>query len=233
MPRLFCHGASVQTLRAVIALSLCVVLPAVTAQAQTGPNAACTVTNANIVSQDLGDVTITCTALSEAFGRQLAEILTRVLQDRLDPQMVLGKLDDIDQVPQEGIARTVSEAQRQLMIQSLSGKPTGQIAITAHPEVADSAEFAKGIATSLLQAGWEIAGQQIRRAAPPSLDPVPGLAVVVRDKNAPPRPALQVKAALNAAHITAPLVADPTLDSGTVLVWVGRRPSFASATPAK
>src|ERR1051326_7327720 len=200
VPRMFRPGASMLMIRAAIAFGLCLALPVAAAQAQSGPNAACTVTNANIVSQDLGDVTITCTALSEAFGRQLADILTRVLQDRLDPQMVLGKLDDIDQVPQEGVARTVNEAQRQLIIQSLSGKPTGQIAVTAHPEVADSADFAKGIATSLLQAGWEIEGQQIRRAAPPSLDPVPGLAVVVRDKSAPPRPALQVKAALNAAH---------------------------------
>ncbi|MGC2415233.1 MAG: hypothetical protein WA459_21360 [Stellaceae bacterium] len=220
-------------IRAAIALGFFLVISAGTAHAQTAPTAACTVSNVNILSQDLGDVTITCSGLSEAFGRQLADILTHILQDRLDPQMVMGKLDEVDQVPQEGIARTVSESQRQLIIQSLSGKPTGQISITAHPEVADSAEFAKGIATSLLQAGWVIEGQQIRRAAPPSLDPVPGLAVVVRDKNAPPRPALLVKAALNAAHITAALVADPTLDSGTVLVWVGRRPTFASATPAK
>ncbi len=138
------------------------------------------------VSQDLGDVTITCSGLSEAFGRQLADILTRVLQDRLDPQMVMGKLDEVDQVPQEGIARTVSEDQRQLIIHSLSGKPAGQIAITAHPEVADSADFAKGIATSLLRAGWAIEGQEIRRVALTSLDPVPGLAIVVRDKDTPP-----------------------------------------------
>jgi hypothetical protein len=220
-------------IRAAIALSLFLVVPAGTAHAQTAPAAACTVSNVNIVSQDLGDVTINCSGLSEAVGRQLADILTHILQDRLDPQMVIEKLDDIDQVPQEGIARTVDESQRQRIIQSLSGKPVGQIAITAHPEVSDSAEFAKAIATSLLQAGWEIEGQQIRRAAPPSLDPVPGLAVVVRDKNTPPRPALLVKAALNAAHITAALVADPTLPSGTVLVWVGRRPTFASAAPAK
>jgi len=231
MPRLFCHGAAMSMTRAAIALGLCLVVPATTARAET--TAGCTVTNVNIVAEDLGDVTITCTALSEAFGKQLADILTRVLQDRLDPQMVMEKLDEVDQVPREGVARTVDESQRQLIIQSLSGKPTGQIAITAHPEVSDSAGFAKAIATSLLQAGWEIEGQQIRRAAPPSLDAVPGLAIVVRDRNAPPRPALLVKAALNAAHITAALLADPTLASGTVLLWVGRRPVFTSATPAR
>lgn len=218
-------------MRSAIAFSLVVVVPAAGAHAETG--AACTVSNVNIVSQDLGDVTINCSGLSEAVGRQLADIMTHILQDRLDPQMVIAKLNEVDQVPPEGVARTVTESQRQLIIESLSGKPVGQIAITAHPEVTDSAEFAKGIATSLLQAGWAIEGQQIRRAAPPSLDAVPGLAIVVRDKNAPPQPALQVKAALNAAHITAALVADPTLDSGTVLVWVGRRPTFASAAPAK
>jgi hypothetical protein len=231
MPRLFCQGAAMSMIRAAIALGLFAVVPAGTAHAQTA--AACPVTNVNIGSQDLGDVTITCSGLSEAFGRQLADILTHILQDRLDPQTVIAKLDEADQVPQEGIARTVDENQRQLIIKSLSGKPTGQIAITAHPEVSDSAGFAKAIATSLLQAGWEIEGQQVRRAAPPSLDPVPGLAVVVRDKNAPPRPALLVKAALNAACITAALVADPTLASGTVLIWVGRRPEFAPTAPAK
>lgn len=233
MPRLFCHGAAMSMIRAEIALSLFLVALAGTAHAQTAPTAACTVSNVNIVSQDLGDVTITCSGLSEVFGRQLADILTHILQDRLDPQMVMAKLDEVDQVPEEGVARTVNENQRQLIIKSLSGKPSGQIAITAHPEVSDSAEFATAIATSLLQAGWVIEGQQIRRAAPPSLDPVPGLAIVVRDKNAPPRPALLVKAALNAAHITAALVADPTLASGTVLIWVGRRPEFASTAPAK
>jgi len=122
---------------------------------------------------------------------------------------------------------------RQQIIKSLFGKPAGQIAITAHPVVTDSAEFATAIAAPLLQVGWQIEGQQIRRAAPKSLEPVPGLAIVVRDKGAAPPQALLLKAALNAAHITAPLVADPSAAPEATLLWVGRRPAFTSAEPAK
>jgi hypothetical protein len=185
------------------------------------------------VSPDQGEVTIGCSGLSEAFGKQFADILTRILQNRLDPQMVLAKLDEVDRVPLEGVARIVDDNQRQLIIQNLHGKPAGQIAITAHPLVEDSAEFAKAIATSLLQVGWQIEGQQIRRAAPKSLDSVPGIAVVVHDRGAPPPPALQLRAALNAAHITAALVADPALPPEATMLWVGRRPAFGSTGPAK
>src|SRR6266851_1811521 len=135
--------------------------------------------------------------------------------------------------PDQGVARTVDDNQRQQIIQSLFGKPAGQIAITAHPVVTDSAEFATAIATPLLQVGWQIEGQQIRRAAPKSLEPVAGLAIVVRDKGAAPPEALLLKAALSAAHITAALVADPSLAPDATLLWVGRRPAFTSTEPAK
>jgi len=104
--------------------------------------------------------------LSEAFGKQLTEILTRILKNRLDPQMVLAKLEEVDQVPPEGVARTVDENQRHLIIQSLIGKPVEQIAITAHLMVEDSAEYAKALATPLMMVGWQIEGNQVRRAAP-------------------------------------------------------------------
>jgi hypothetical protein len=227
MPRLFCHGAAMFIIRSAIALGLFWVVSASPAWAE----GACTVTDVNMPTPDQGTVTISCSGLSEAFGRQFADILTRILQNRLDPQMVMVKLDEVDRVPEEGIARTVDENQRQLIIQSLFGKPPGQIAITAHPSIEDSAEFAKAIATPLLQVGWRIEGQQIRRAAPQSLEPVPGLAVVVRDKGAAPEQALQLKAALNAAHIAAGLVADPTLGPEATLLWIGRRPGFTA--PAK
>jgi len=186
-----------------------------------------------MVTPDQGTVSIDCSGLSEAFGRQFADILTRILKDRLDPQTVMAKLDEVERVPQEGVARTVTDDQRQLMIQSLHGKPPGQIAITAHPIVDDSAEFAKAIATPLLQVGWQIVGQQIRRAAPPALEAVPGLAVVVHDKAAAPQQALQLQAALSAAHIATTLVSDPTVAPDATLLWVGRRPSFTSTEPAK
>src|SRR5579862_8352380 len=68
MPRLSSLGAAMLMTRAAVALCLFLVVPAATAHAQT--TAGCTVTNVNIVAQDLGDVTITCTALSEEFGKQ-------------------------------------------------------------------------------------------------------------------------------------------------------------------
>jgi len=233
MPRLFYDGAAMLMMRYAMLFSVFWVVSAGTARADDTAPAACAVATVNILSQDQGDVTIGCTRLSEAVGREFADILNRILQDRLDPQMVLAKLDEVDQVPDAGVARTVDESQRQLILQNLSGKPAGQIAVTAHPEAGDGAEYAKEIATTLLQVGWQIDGQQIRRAAPPSLDPIPGLAVVVHDKGTPPPQAVRLKAALNAAHITAALVADPTLAAGTTLLWVGRRPGLTPAEPAK
>jgi hypothetical protein len=230
MPRLFCRDAATMTMRSVIALGLCWAVSADPARAD---DAGCTVTDVNMATPDQGAVTIGCAGLSEAFGRQFSEILTRILKDRLDPQAVMAKLDEVDRVPQEGVARTVDETQRQLLIQALHGKPPGQIAITAHPAVEDSAEFAKAIATPLLQVGWGIEGQQIRRAAPTALEPVPGLALVVRDKGAAPPQALQLRAALTAAHIATALVADPNLGPDATLLWVGRRPGFTPTEAAK
>jgi len=137
------------------------------ARADEIPPAGCSFAGASFLSQaDLGDVTINCTGLSEAFGRQLTEILTRILKNRLDPQMVLAKLEEVDQVPPEGVARTVDDNQRHLIIQSLIGKPVEQIAITAHLSVEDSAEYAKALATPLMMVGWQIEANQVRRAAP-------------------------------------------------------------------
>ena len=220
-------------MRAAIVLGLFWAVSATPARAQDASAAGCTVTEVNMVTPEQGTVAISCSGLSEAFGRQFAVILTRILKNRLDPQIVIVKIDEVDRVPEEGIARTVDDNQRQVIIQSLFGKPAGQIAITAHPAVVDSAEFATAIAASLLQVGWQIEGQQIRRAAPKALEPVPGLAVVVRDKGAAPQQALQLKAALSAAHITASLVADPSLAPDATLLWVGRRPAFTSTEPAK
>jgi hypothetical protein len=238
MPRLFSHGTAMSMTRFSRALGLFLV--AATAMATTAsraedvPPAGCTLGSASFLSQpDQGDATINCTGLSEAVGRQLAEIMTRILQNRLDPQSVLAKLEEVDQIPQEGVARTVDENQRQLIIQNLIGKPVEQIAITAHQMVEDSAEYAKAIATPLMMVGWQIEGHQIRRAAPKSLDPVLGLALVVRDRGAPPQKALQLRAALAAAHIGAPLVSDPALAADATLLWVGRRPVLAPTEPAK
>jgi hypothetical protein len=220
-------------MRSLIAFGLCWVVSAGAASAQDALPVGCSVTAVNMVTQDQGTVTIDCSGLSEAFGKDFAAIMTRILKDRLDPQVVMRKLDEVDRVPEEGVARTVDENQRQLIIQSLFGKPPGQIAIIAHPKVEDSAEFAKAIATSLLQVGWQIEGQQIRRAAPQSLEPLLGVAVVVRDKGAAaPQQAVLLQAALNGAHITAALVTDPALAPDATVLWIGRRPEFLPE-PAK
>jgi hypothetical protein len=220
--------------RFAIALAFSLVVAAGAARAEDAPSAGCTVAAASFISQQAeGTATIACTGLGEGLGQQLADILTRIVQNRLDPELVMAKLAEVGGGQQEGGPRTVDEAQRQLIIQSLVGKPAGQIAITAHPGAEDSVEFAKAIATSLSMVGWQIEGRQIRRAAPKSLDPVRGIAVVVRDRGAPPPQALQLKAALTAAHIGAALVADASVAPDATLLWVGQRPAFMSPEPAK
>jgi hypothetical protein len=82
-------------------------------------------------------------------------------------------------------------------------------------------------------AGWQIEGHQIRRAAPKTLDPVSGLAVVVRDRDAPPQKAVRLRAALTAAHVNAPLVSDPSLAAEATVLWIGKRPTFMQADAAK
>jgi hypothetical protein len=186
----------------------------------------CALTSALLVSQDQGTVTIGCSGVSEAFGGQLADVLTRILQDRLDPQMVLAKLDEVERVPQDGVARVVSETQQQTIIQALLGKQPGRIAITAHPQVEDSADYAKSLAAPLIMVGWQIEGHQVRRTAPKLLEGVSGVALVVRSREAPPPQALQLRAALSAAHIVAPLVSDPALPADAMTLWIGRRPVF-------
>jgi hypothetical protein len=234
MPRLFSNGAAMLMTRFCLALGLVLVVSASASRAEDAPPAGCALASASFLSQpDQGEATITCSGLSEAFGRQFAEIMNRILQDRLDPQMVLAKLDEVDRVPEVDVARTIDEDQRQLMIQNLLGKPAAQIAIIAHPMVEDSAEFAKAIATQLLMLGWQIEGHQIRRAAPKLLEPVRGVALVVRDRGAAPQNALLLKAALAAAHINASLVADPALAPEATLLWIGRRPQFAATEPPK
>jgi hypothetical protein len=220
--------------RFLFALLLAFSVTATVAHAEDAPiPPTCSVSSANIGPQGKGDVAIGCSGLSEATGAQLAEIMTRILQNRLDPQMVLTKLDDVNRVPDDNVARIVDDSQRQKIIQNLVGKPHAQIAITAHPTVADSAEFARGIATALLQVGWQIEGQQIRRAAPKALDGIPGIAIVVRSQDSPPAKATQLRAALLAANIAAPLAADPTMAPDAALLWIGRRPAFNPAEQPK
>jgi hypothetical protein len=205
-----------------------------TARADDQPPIGCSVSSADISQETgIGNVSIGCAGLSEALGNRLADILTRILQNRLDPAMVWTKLDEVDRIPDEGVARTVDESQRQLILQYLHGKESAQIAIGAHMQVEDSADFAKAIATALLSLGWQIEGNQIRRAAPKALDQVYGLAIIVKERLQPPPKALLLKSALAAAHIGTQLISDPTMPPEATMLWVGRRPVFTSTDAAK
>jgi hypothetical protein len=196
-----------------------------------GPN--CAIAAQPLFGGDPNTVTIACSGINDAFANQLADLMTRILRDKLDPQMVNAKLDEVERVPDDGVPRTLNDAQRQTIILALAGKDPEQITITAHPIVEDSAGYGKDLATPLLMAGWQIEGHQIRRAAPKALDPVPGVALVIRDKDAPPKKALRLKAALAAAHINAPLLSDPSLAPEATMIWVGKRPVFMQAEAAK
>jgi hypothetical protein len=182
------------------------------------------------MAQPDGSILIGCTGgVTEPFGDQLVLVLNKILQNRMDPQAVLAKLEDMDSVPDEGVARTVNDAQRHAIIEALHGKDNGQVAIVAHPLVEDSAEFAKGIATPLTMVGWQIEGNQIRRAAPKALENITGVAIVVRNIGSAPPRALQLKKALAAGSIGAQLVADASVPEGGAMIWIGRRPVFMQA----
>ena len=216
-----------------VGLGLFVLSPAARAD-DAPPLAVCGLTSAPLLAASDGNVLIGCSGgVSDAFGNQLAEVLNRILQNRLDPQMVLAKLDEIDRVPDDGLPRVVDDGQRQAIVQSLVGKQSEQIAITAHLAVDDSAEFAKGIAAPLVMAGWQIEGHQIRRAASRALDGVHGVAIVVRNRDAAPPKAMQLRSALSAAHIGSQFVSDPNLAPDATVLWIGRRPVFMQVEAGK
>ena len=71
----------------------------------------CGLTSAPLMAQPEGSVLIGCTGgVTEAFGDQLVLVLNKILQNRMDPQAVLAKLDDVNSVPDEGAARPAAVA---------------------------------------------------------------------------------------------------------------------------
>jgi len=198
-------------------------------ETQPAPPPGCALASDLIVSQGQGTVTINCSGVTEGYGDQLADLLSQILQNRLDPQAVIAKLDEIERVPEDGKPRTVDDAQRQAIIQALLGKPVQEIGIAAHSQVDDSAEYARALAQPLLMVGWQIQGQQIKRSAPKALDDVRGVALLVRSRDQPPAKALLLRSALTTAHVVAPLLSDPTMPADAVVMWIGRRPVFMSA----
>ena len=175
-----------------------------------------------------GDVMINCIGVSQEFGSQLAGVLTYVLQHRLDPEVVIAKLDEIQGMPADNKPRTVTDQQGQAIIQALVGKPA-QIKVVASPEGKDSGDYALALATKLQMAGWQIVGGQIARVAPPGIGEINGIALAVRDAKAPPEMALQLKQALAAAKIFLPIVTDATMAPDTALLWIGKQPEFNAA----
>lgn len=169
---------------------------------------------------------INCVGVTEEFGSQLAGVLTYVLQHRLDPQIVIAKLDEIEGVPAGDMPRTLSADQAQSIVQGLVGKPGATIAVVANPDGKDAGEYALAIATKLQIAGWQIDGSQIRRAAPPNLAEITGMALVVHDEKSPPESALRLKQAMAGAKIFLPIISDPTLAKDAELLWIGKRPDF-------
>jgi hypothetical protein len=179
------------------------------------------------------DITINCAGIGEVLGKQLSDVLNVILQERLDATAVLAKLNEVERVPEEGIARTVSDEQSQLIIKNLTGKPAAVVSMSAHPLAEDSAGFAQALALPLAMVGWQIEGGQIRRRAPKNLEPVTGLALIVKDRNAPPQKAVQLRTALAAAKIGSSLVSDPSLGAEAVMIWIGRRAELPPAEPPK
>jgi hypothetical protein len=177
-------------------------------------------------SADGDNVSIACSNVSEAMGARIAETLGRMLNSRIDPHMVLAALADIEPLPPDGVARALNNNQEQSILNILAGKPTQQIAIIAHPQVADSADYARSLAQPLLMVGWQVEGNQVRRAAPKNLEQVYGVALVVQNAEVLPDKAVSLKRALSAAIIPTPIMVDPALAPEATQLWIGKRPSF-------
>ena len=212
--------------RSVLTSTAAWIMSASAALAQSPPPA-CTVIGTNPLTQNEADVTISCSGMPEALAGPLTAVLTRILQQRHDPQQVMAKLTEVAALPAEGAARTVTDDQRQAIVRSLHGKPAAEVAMIAHPLVEDTAELAQSLAMPLVMVGWQLQGNQIRRSAPRHLHPVPGIALVVREANKLPPKAEQLKAALIAGGLGPTLVSDPAMAPDGVLLWIGRRPGAA------
>ena len=182
-----------------------------------------------LVAQGQGHVMIDCAGVTEEYGKQLAGILTYVLQRRLDPEIVIAKLDEVEGTPAGDTPRNLTADQGQTLVQALvAGKPA-VLAISADPEGAEPGNYALAIATRLGMAGWQVAGNQISRTVPPGLGDIHGIVLVVRDEKQPPAKATQLKKAMAAAKIFVPIVSKPDMAADQALLWVGKRAALNAA----
>jgi len=190
----------------------------------------CGMVDSALINQGAGTVMISCVGVTEQFGSQLAGILTYVLQRRLDPEIVIAKLDEVDGVPDENVARSLTTDQGQKIVESLvaNGKPA-TVAITADPNEPDAGNYALAIATRLGMAGWQIAGSQINRTVPAGLDEIHGVVLVVHDEKKPPEMADELKKAMAAAKIFVPIISRDNIAPDTAMLWVGKRATLKDA----
>jgi hypothetical protein len=189
----------------------------------------CGLSSSALVAQGQGQVTIDCVGVSEAYGTQLAGILTYVLQRRLDPEIVIAKLDEVQGVPPGNEPRNLSADQGQALVQALvAGKPAA-IKIVADPDGSEAGDYALAIATRLGMAGWGIEGSQIPRTVPPGLEDIHGVVLVVKDDKKPPEKAQQLKKALAAAKVFVPVIARPDIAPDDAMLWIGKRPTLDAA----
>lgn len=200
------------------------------ASASAGPDKGCGMADGAFVNQDSGTVTINCVGVSPEFGGQLAGILTYVLQRRLDPEIVIAKLDEVNGVPAANTPRNLTADQGQAIVQALiaSGKPA-KIAITADPDEPDAANYALAIATRLGMAGWQVAGSQISRTVPRGLEEIRGLVLVIHDEKKPPALVDELKKALAAAKIFLPVISRDDVAPDEAMLWIGKRPALSAA----
>ncbi len=196
-----------------------------------GDQQGCGLVSGALVSQGQGQVMINCVGVTQEFGGQLAGILTYILQRRLDPQMVIAKLDEVDGVPAGDTPRNLTANQGQAIVESLVGGKPGVIKLVADPDSPEPGDFALAIAARLGMAGWQIDGNQITRSAPPGLEDIHGMVLAVRDEKAPPEKAVELKKAMAAAKIFLPIISRPDLAPDAALLWIGKRPTLnAGAT---
>jgi hypothetical protein len=195
----------------------------------TAQQQACSLVANALISQGDGHVTIDCVGVTEAYGNQLAGILTYMLQRRLDPDLVVAKLDEIEGAPPGDTPRDLTADQGQLLVKALLTGKQATISINADPDGTEPGNYALAIATRLGMAGWTIEGSQIRRAVPPGLGDIHGLILAVRDEHQAPEQATQLKKAMAAAKIFVPIVSKPDLAADAALLWVGKRPTLNAA----
>src|SRR5580692_5565500 len=96
-----------------------------------------------LISQGDGHTMLDCVGVDAEYAKQLAGILTYVLQRRLDPEIVIAKLDEIEGAPANDGPRNLSADQGQALVQSLmaAGKPA-IISVSADSDGSEAGDYA-------------------------------------------------------------------------------------------